>query len=181
MGSHYRPATLHISRSSSPASPVAVSSTTINRSQSPFRYIQHLQQSTGAMNEKSRPQLASASHTASHQKQPSSSPPPSTCEQAPGSSSSSLPPPLPPHPIRQDTHSQLSGLPSPFLHAPTPLLIPSRPQTLSYTRPRGLRIVNCLKPLIPLMLYGATSLAFLLAIALWRAEVFSCEYLLKGG
>jgi len=41
-----------------------------------------------------------------------------------------------------------------------------------YIRPRGLRISNLIKPWIPLILYGITSLGFLVAIAFWKNEVF---------
>lgn len=41
-----------------------------------------------------------------------------------------------------------------------------------YTRPRGLRISNLIKPWIPIILYGITTLGFLVAIALWKNEVF---------
>lgn len=58
--------------------------------------------------------------------------------------------------------------PSPFLRGPSPLLIPSQ----IYTRPRGLRVSNLIKPWIPLILYGITSLGFLVAIAFWKNEVF---------
>ncbi|KAK0453323.1 hypothetical protein EV421DRAFT_670736 [Armillaria borealis] len=43
----------------------------------------------------------------------------------------------------------------------------------NYTRPRGLRIANLLKPWVPIILYGITSLAFVFAIALYKTEVFS--------
>ena len=42
----------------------------------------------------------------------------------------------------------------------------------AYTRPRGLRIANLLKPWIPIILYAITSLGFVAAISLWKAEVF---------
>ncbi|KAK0242462.1 hypothetical protein EDD85DRAFT_760957 [Armillaria nabsnona] len=69
------------------------------------------------------------------------------------------------------------SLPSPFLRQPAPLLIPTRPRSMhhsnNYTRPRGLRIANLLKPWVPIILYGITSLAFVFAIALYKTEVFS--------
>lgn len=45
----------------------------------------------------------------------------------------------------------------------------------AYTRPRGLRIVHVLKPWLPVIMYGATTFAFLLAIAFWKDEVFERE------
>ncbi|CCM02840.1 uncharacterized protein FIBRA_04952 [Fibroporia radiculosa] len=44
--------------------------------------------------------------------------------------------------------------------------------TPAYTRPRGLRIANLLKPWIPIILYAITSLGFLAAISFWKLEVF---------
>ncbi|KAF8639754.1 hypothetical protein AX17_001016 [Amanita inopinata Kibby_2008] len=42
-----------------------------------------------------------------------------------------------------------------------------------YTRPRGLRILNLLRSWLPIVTYAITSLAFLVAIALYRDEVFA--------
>ncbi|KAK2466354.1 hypothetical protein APHAL10511_001996 [Amanita phalloides] len=47
----------------------------------------------------------------------------------------------------------------------------SRPR-IPYTRPRGLRILNLFKSWLPIISYVATSLGFLLAIALYRDQVF---------
>ncbi|OBZ76486.1 Golgi apparatus membrane protein tvp38 [Grifola frondosa] len=44
--------------------------------------------------------------------------------------------------------------------------------TPSYTRPRGLRITNLIKPWIPIILYALSTLAFLAAIGFWKVEVF---------
>lgn len=57
---------------------------------------------------------------------------------------------------------------SPSLHC-------GRTAPIAYTRPRGLRIANLLKPWIPIILYAITSLGFLAVIALWKAEVFQGE------
>ncbi|KAI0959795.1 hypothetical protein AcW1_004519 [Taiwanofungus camphoratus] len=45
--------------------------------------------------------------------------------------------------------------------------------TPSYTRPRGLRIANLIKPWIPIILYAITSLGFVFAISFWKVEVFT--------
>ena len=74
--------------------------------------------------------------------------------------------------------------PSPFLRGPSPLLIPSHRafgQTHPYTRLRGLRISNHIKPWIPLILYGITSVGFLVAVAFWKNEVFEGESFLGSG
>ncbi|KAJ3853009.1 hypothetical protein EV368DRAFT_39798 [Lentinula lateritia] len=46
-------------------------------------------------------------------------------------------------------------------------------QSQSYIRPRGLRITNLIRPWLPIILYALTSLIFLIAIAFYKAEVFS--------
>ncbi|KAG7445845.1 uncharacterized protein BT62DRAFT_987086 [Guyanagaster necrorhizus] len=60
---------------------------------------------------------------------------------------------------------------------PAPPLISTRPRPMhhsnNYTRPRGLRIANLLKPWVPIILYGITSLAFVFAISLYKTQVFS--------
>ncbi|KAG0705495.1 hypothetical protein DFH29DRAFT_906824 [Suillus ampliporus] len=45
-------------------------------------------------------------------------------------------------------------------------------QSQRYVRPRGLRIWNLFKQWLPILAYGATSLGFVLAVALWKTEVF---------
>jgi hypothetical protein len=56
---------------------------------------------------------------------------------------------------------------------PQPMLVPRPlPSTPRYTRPRGLRIMNLIKPLIPIILYGMTSIGFVIAIAFWKSQVF---------
>ncbi|EJF62954.1 hypothetical protein DICSQDRAFT_83731 [Dichomitus squalens LYAD-421 SS1] len=42
----------------------------------------------------------------------------------------------------------------------------------SYARPRSLRIVNLLKPWIPIIVYIMTTLGFLVAVSFWKVEVF---------
>ncbi|KZT12969.1 uncharacterized protein LAESUDRAFT_669135 [Laetiporus sulphureus 93-53] len=44
--------------------------------------------------------------------------------------------------------------------------------TPSYTRPRGLRIANLLRPWVPIILYALTSLGFLAAVSFWKIQVF---------
>ncbi|KAJ7499080.1 hypothetical protein FB451DRAFT_1204182 [Mycena latifolia] len=48
----------------------------------------------------------------------------------------------------------------------------SRPSP-PYSRPRGLRIANLLRPWLPLIMYALSSLAFVVAIAFFKTEVFS--------
>lgn len=44
---------------------------------------------------------------------------------------------------------------------------------IAYSRPRGLRIFNLFKSWLPIISYVATSLGFVLAIALYREQVFA--------
>jgi hypothetical protein len=144
------PPSLGLISSSSPARPVSTSpSPTHRHSQSPFRYV-------NTMTEKPSPDdtpLPDEKHHFRHPPRvgPSRHSSPSSVPVG-GSDSQGLLSPIPRHP-------------SPFS---PPLLIPSQ----LYTRPRALRISNLIKPWIPLILYGITSLGFLVAIAFWKTEVF---------
>lgn len=156
------PPSLNLISSSAPAQPVSTSPSPSHRhSQSPFRYVKDSQ----PMNEKAtfdETPLSNISNEKRHQPRVGSSrlhPSPS-------------PTPTPvsaPH--FQGHLPSISRQPSPFLRSPSPLLISSQ----LYTRPRGLRISNLIKPWIPLILYGITSLGFLVAIAFWKNEVFQGE------
>ncbi|KZP24650.1 hypothetical protein FIBSPDRAFT_735305 [Athelia psychrophila] len=63
-----------------------------------------------------------------------------------------------------------------FQHYPSSLLAPQsssrNASSQPYTRPRGLRISNLIKPWIPVIVYGITTVGFLVAIAFWKKEVF---------
>lgn len=158
--SNRQPPSLNLLSTSSPARPVSSNpSTPYQQSQSPFRYVKESQ----TMDEKSSTQLS----ILSDEKRPAPAPfspgvGPSRCNN----------PSLP-------ASSPLTQQPSPFLRGPSPLLIPSHHrapgQSQTYTRPRGLRISNLVKPWIPLILYGITSFGFLVAVAFWKNEVFEGE------
>ncbi|KAJ6539185.1 hypothetical protein B0H19DRAFT_346879 [Mycena capillaripes] len=49
----------------------------------------------------------------------------------------------------------------------------SRSSSLPYSRPRGLRIANLLRPWLPLIMYALSSLVFVVAIAFFKTEVFA--------
>jgi hypothetical protein len=155
--SNRQPPSLNLLSTSSPARPVSSNPSTPHRqSQSPFRYVKESQ----TMDEKS-PTLLS---TFSDEKR--TTPPPFSPGVGPSRYNNT---PL-------AASSPLSRQPSPFLRGPSPLLIPSQHrapgQSQIYTRPRGLRISNLIKPWIPLILYGITSFSFLVAVAFWKNEVF---------
>ncbi|RDX53161.1 hypothetical protein OH76DRAFT_1399785 [Lentinus brumalis] len=76
-------------------------------------------------------------------------------------------------------HPRPSHLQQPFSPAPCPIAsswaspsISSSSISPSYTRPRGLRIANLIKPWIPIILYVITTLGFLAAVSFWKVEVF---------
>jgi hypothetical protein len=56
---------------------------------------------------------------------------------------------------------------------PTPRHLRSSSAT-SYSRPRGLRIVKLTRSCLPVLLYILTSLAFVVAITLYKSELFRC-------
>lgn len=94
--------------------------------------------------------------------------------------------PLVPLDIVPRTHSSAPRSPAhPSSHRPQPALppcpqhqrasLPARPTSTPasrYVRPRGLRTWNLFKQLLPVLAWGATTLAFFLAIAFWRTELF---------
>ncbi|KAI0721853.1 hypothetical protein C8T65DRAFT_538984, partial [Cerioporus squamosus] len=80
-------------------------------------------------------------------------------------------------------HPRPSHLQQPFSPAPCPIASSwaspsissasaSSSISTSYTRPRGLRIANLIKPWIPIILYIITTLGFLAAVSFWKVEVF---------
>ena len=81
-----------------------------------------------------------------------------------------LAPSIPPHSSRPQ-----------YPQSPRRMPIPSSSSTsrsassIAYSRPRGLRIVNLLKPWTPIILYAITTFGFLAAIAFYKAEVFGGE------
>jgi hypothetical protein len=174
-----RPPSLNLS-SSSLARPVSSSPLSLHRqSQSPFRYIQ-LPQDTDHMDEKATPLIDIPSDRQQQKIPVSSATEQSQQQQQQRSLSTSS--------SRTDRHYQsrsqrpsrvVLSLPSasPLLRQPTPLSR-TRPQTSSsYTRPRGLRIANLIKPWIPIILYGLSSLCFVIAIALFKTEVFARQFI----
>ncbi|RDB22613.1 Golgi apparatus membrane protein tvp38 [Hypsizygus marmoreus] len=163
-----RPPSLNLS-SSSPARPVSTSPSPQHRqSQSPFRYIQ-LNQDTHDIDEKSTP-LTDFPGDRTRQLSPGPSTRQQKCPSPLGSRSNNQPRTARLHDVSLTPHAR-----SPFLRQPTPLLGPNRAQaqTSSYSRPRGLRIANLIRPWLPLILYAITSFAVVIAVALYKAEVFN--------
>ncbi|KAF8211297.1 hypothetical protein K438DRAFT_1568498 [Mycena galopus ATCC 62051] len=66
------------------------------------------------------------------------------------------------------------SLRSPRASAPSsPAHHNSRPLSPLYSRPRGLRIANLLRPWLPLILYALSSLILVVAIAFFKTQVFT--------
>lgn len=78
--------------------------------------------------------------------------------------------PYPTSTLPQQSRSQHPSLPSSY--PATSIHYSRAAATSAYTRPRGLRIANLLKPWTPIILYAITSFGFLAAIAFWKTEVF---------
>ncbi|OCH93623.1 hypothetical protein OBBRIDRAFT_790147 [Obba rivulosa] len=79
---------------------------------------------------------------------------------------------IPPAPRPQSATRPSQARPSPYPSHSSSLASSWTAPTPTYTRPRGLRIANLLRPWIPIILYAITSLGFVFAIALWKTEVF---------
>ncbi|KAF9469055.1 hypothetical protein BDZ94DRAFT_1245260 [Collybia nuda] len=167
-----RPLSLNLS-SSSPARPVSTSPSPLHRqSQSPFRYV-HFNRDTDDLDEKATPLTNFAGERARPPTPGSSAHP-----HKPKSLASVIysDPHYQPRTARPHHASLSSQSTSSFLRQPAPLLAPNRVHSQTsapYTRPRGLRIANLIRPWIPLILYALTTLAFVVAIALYRNEVFA--------
>ncbi|KAJ7095223.1 hypothetical protein B0H15DRAFT_881104 [Mycena belliarum] len=134
----------HLLSTSSPASPLATSPTQHRPSQSPFRYVHFPEQ----LDEKPTP-LASFPRAG-----PSSSPRPPFSPRTPFS------PRAPQRPAQQSAPS-------------SPVFYQHLPPSPVYSRPRGLRIANLLRPWVPLIIYIISSLTFVVAIAFFKTEVFT--------
>ncbi|KAF7433232.1 hypothetical protein PC9H_005182 [Pleurotus ostreatus] len=179
-----RPPSLGLISSASPARPVSTSPLPSHRhSQSPFRYV-HLQP---ALDEKSRHRDADAQLSTlpafRHPLSISQSP---TLPHSAGPTAAHGPQAAPASPatLYPASPSYQQRVPSSMLHQSAPLRMPyhqrypnpvlSQPSPPSfYTRPRSLRVANLIRPWLPLILYGMTSLVFVVAIAFYRTELFT--------
>lgn len=139
-----RPPVLILATSSETPRPVSTSPSPHHQSQYPSRYLH----SSDSMNEKA----TFSSDATSEAKSRSPSDGPSVRPQ----------------------HQSFSRGPSHISTQPAILPIQRLPcQSQSYIRPRGLRITNLIRPWLPIILYALTSLIFLIAIAFYKAELFS--------
>ncbi|KAG6911682.1 hypothetical protein DXG01_007932 [Tephrocybe rancida] len=167
MDTSRRPSTLKLSLSH-PASPISSAPSSAHRhSQSPFRYMQ-LDPYPEDLDEKSTPLADIQTNLRPHSPGRQRCSSPSSPNRA-GSGSQ----------LRSNrTSPQSPATPNqpPLLRQPPPLHRSNRTRSQissTYTRPRGLRIANLIRPWIPIIMYIITSLAFVAAIALYKEEVFS--------
>lgn len=166
---HNQPS-LHLVTSPTPAQPISTRVQNHKQSESPFRYLNEQLADGQVFNEKDQTPLADISSSSARR---ASSHSRATHRSSPSSSRSSTP-----VPSRHHTHSnQPSQLARPT--APTPLLT-----TADHGRGRSIRrfgqsegsnwpsLCTRLKPWMPVILYGISSLGFVVAIAFWRTEIF---------
>lgn len=139
-----RPPSLHIT-TSSPALVSTSGLTTMDHSHSPFRYV-HFEHT---VDEKTTPITSSSS------------------QYRPGPSSTHHPPchalslPVQDDSLASPSCSPISGPSSRMLSQPT------------FSLCSRLRLMDRIRPWIPVLMYGATSLGFLIAIAFYKTQVFT--------
>ncbi|THH08550.1 hypothetical protein EW146_g8955 [Bondarzewia mesenterica] len=158
-----RPPSLHLLTEVAPARPVSTSPRSYQQSQSPFRYVRM----ETMMNEKGRPDETPmdtisapkreedvASSQTPNLYRPSASSSQPCCSHSNGAASSSA---------RSSSHPRAP---------PSLLAVPRSSLHCDFAHHRKTRLYSLLKPWLPLILYLLTSLGFLLAIALWKEQVF---------
>jgi len=163
----YNQPSLHLVTSPTPAQPISTRVQNHKQSESPFRY---LSERLADLSEKDQTPLADISSSSGRRASSNSR---ATHRSSPSSSRSSTP--VPSH---HRTHSrQLSQQTRPT--APTP-----QPTNADNGRGRPPRRIGQLEshfssslsarlqPWIPIILYGISSLGFVVAIAFWRTEIF---------
>ena len=168
---HCNQPSLHLVSSPTPAQPISTRVQNHKQSESPFRYLTERLADEQVFNEKDQTPLADISSSSGRR---ASSLSPATHRPSPSASRSSTPAPL-------QQHRSYSKQPSQHVRSTTlnPLLTtadngrarrsrragqPERSQWSSlYTR---------LQPWIPVIIYGISTLGFVVAIAFWRTEIF---------
>ena len=166
----YNQPSLHLVTSPTPAQPISTRVQNHKQSDSPFRYLAERLADGQALSEKDQTPLADISSSSARRANGSSR---ATHRTSPSTSRSSTP-----APSQHRTHSNQPGqLARPT--APTPLLSPAdhgrgRPfrRIGQLERPLSSSLSTRLKPWVPIILYGISSLGFVVAIAFWRTEIF---------
>jgi len=167
---HYDQPSLHLVSSPTPAQPISTRVQNHKQSESPFRYLNERLASEQVFNEKDQTPLADISSSSGRR---ASSISRATHRSSPSNSRSSTP--APSHHRKHSKQSNQNASPTtpapPSTSADTGRGRPSRrPGQLE----RSLRspLSARLKPWMPVILYVISSLAFVVAIAFWRSEVF---------
>ncbi|KAG7097141.1 hypothetical protein E1B28_004519 [Marasmius oreades] len=147
-----RTPSLHLISTSHPARPLSTSPSSYRPSQSPFRYVQFDDRRIDEKDHQETPSLELS---------------------APASSTSHRPQLLSTNGQRTPV-SAIAGYPSHILSQPSPLLIRSSSSPVqSYSHLRMLRLMHLIRPWIPVIMYGLTSLGFLVTIAFFKTELFT--------
>ena len=166
----YNQPSLHLVTSPTPAQPISTRVQNHKQSESPFRYLTERLADEQDFNEKDQTPLADISSSSGRRANSTSR---ATHRSSPSTSRSSTPVPSQHRaPLNQSGH-----LARPT--APTPLLTTAdhgrgRPfrRTDQLERTLWLSLCDRLKPWVPIILYGISSLGFVIAIAFWRTEIF---------
>jgi hypothetical protein len=161
---------LHLVSSPTPAQPISTRVQNHKQSESPFRYLNERLANEEAFSEKEQTPLADISSSSGRCANSASR---ATHRSSPSTSRSSTPAP---------SHSRSRSKQScQHIRSTTPILLPT---TADNGRGRPLRRVGQferssrsslstrLQPWLPIILYGISSLGFVVAIAFWRSEIF---------
>ena len=167
MSRQYNQPSLHLVRSPSPAQPISTRIQNHKQSESPFRYLNERLANEQALNEKDQTPLADISSSSGRRASSTSR---ATHRSSPSNSRSSTP-----APSHRSSHSKHL---SQHARSTTPILQPTAADNGRGRPPRQLReyerspLSTRLQPWIPVILYGISSLGFVVAIAFWRTEIF---------
>jgi len=167
---HYNHPSLHLVTSATPAQPISTRVQNHKQSESPFRYLNERLGNERALDEKDQTPLADISSSSGRRASSTSR---ATHRSSPSNSRS--PTPTPSHHRTHTKQSSQRGRPA----TPVTLLVPAGNGRGPASRragqlERSLRpsLFTRLQPWIPIILYGISSLGFVVAIAFWRTEIF---------
>ena len=162
---------LHLVTSPTPAQPISTRVQNHKQSESPFRYLTERLANEEAFDEKDQTPLADISTGSSGRRANSNSR--TTHRSSPSTSRSSTPAPSNTRPHSKQSNQRIRST--------TPILPPTAADNGRGRPLRSLRrtersprssLSTRLKPWLPIILYGISSLGFVVAIAFWRTEIF---------
>jgi len=166
----YNQPSLHLVTSPTPAQPISTRVQNHKQSESPFRYLNERLADGQVFNEKDQTPLADISSSSGRRARSNSR---ATHRTSPSTSRSSTP-----VSAHHRTHSrQLSQHTRPTAPTPQPPNADNgreRPPRRigQLERPFSTSLSTRLQPWVPIILYGISSLGFVVAIAFWRTEIF---------